>query len=118
MESIRMEEWRTPAISLVAAVIGGLIALLGQHWTSSRERDTRMVDIALKMLTVEPKEDALKAVRPWVIRVLEQHSGTRFYPDERDALLKGALPAPPPYAARDLREYPQPGGEFRSWSYR
>ena len=117
MESIRMEEWRTPAISLVAAVIGGLIALLGQHWTSSRERDTKMVEIALGMLRAEPKEDALKAVRPWVIRVIEHHSGTQFYPDEREALLMGALPEPPPppRAARDLREYP--GGEFRSYSY-
>ena len=93
---IRMEDLRTPAIALAAAVIGGLITLLGQHWTSSRERDTRMVELSLRMLTVKPEEEQLKAVRPWVIRVLEHHSGTRFEYDERKALLEGALPYVPP----------------------
>jgi hypothetical protein len=96
MDIFRMEDWRTPAVSFAAAVFGALIALVGQHWTSSRERDTRMVEIALGMLRVEPKEDALKAVRPWVIRVVEQHSGTPFRNEEREALLKGALPYVPP----------------------
>jgi hypothetical protein len=116
MDSIRMEEWKTPAIAVVAAVFGSLITLLGQHWASSRERDTRMVELSLRMLQVKPEEEQLKAVRPWVIRVLEHHSGTTFYPNERDALLKGALPEVP--LTRPLREYPEPGGEFRSRSYR
>ena len=113
MDIFRIEEWKTPAIALAGVVIGGLITLVGQHWTSARERDTRMVELSLRMLQVKPEEEQLKAVRPWVIRVLEHHSGTRFYSDERDALLKGALPEVP--LTRPLRVYPAPDDPARRY---
>jgi hypothetical protein len=97
MDSIRMEEWRTPAIALAAAVIGGLIALLGQHLTSSREYDAKMVEIAMGVLRAPPsKDDNLLGVRTWALDVIERHSGTRFENQaQRNALKNNAVPYVP-----------------------
>jgi hypothetical protein len=89
MDSIRMEG------ALAAGVIGGLIALLGQHLTSSREYDAKMVEIGMGVLRAAPSKDNkdLLGVRTWALRVVEHHSGTRFESEaERNAIKNNVVP--------------------------
>jgi hypothetical protein len=95
MDSIRMDDLRMPAIALAAAVFGGLITLLGQHLTSSREYDAKMVEIAMGVLRAPPSKDNkdLLGVRTWALKVIERHSGTHFETQaEREALKNNAVP--------------------------
>ena len=100
MDIIRMDDWRTPAIALAAGVIAALITLLGQHLTSSREYDAKMVEIAMGVLRAPPSKDNkdLLGVRTWALKVIERHSGTEFESQAREALKNNVVP----YAAWDL----------------
>ena len=72
---MKMEDLRVPAIAFAAAVVGGVITLIGQMWTSSREYDAKMVEIAMGVLRA-PYDKDLQGVRTWALNVINRHSGT------------------------------------------
>jgi hypothetical protein len=95
MDSIRMEDLRTPIIGLAGVLLGALIAAIVQLSISSREYDAKMVEIAMGVLRAPPSKDNkdLLGVRTWALRVVERHSGTPFESEaERNAVKNNTVP--------------------------
>jgi hypothetical protein len=90
------------AAGVVSAIISSSVTFGATYFSSSRENDAKMVEMALGILRAVPSENVI-AARSWAIRVIDAHSGTPFTSDEKNALLKNAIPYVPSMDFSDPR---------------
>lgn len=86
--------WSIPAVTLLVAVL----TVGGQFWNSRSETDAKLLDIGIRVLQAEPREET-KNLREWAIELVNKHS---------DVQLSGR-------AQQELRLAPLPNGSFSSW---
>ena len=73
-------------LGLMAGAIGAAIVALPTYWSANRQMDVKMVEIAVGILSQEPKESIAPA-REWAVDVIERNANVTPSQEVRDALV-------------------------------
>jgi hypothetical protein len=82
-------------IGLAGIIAGALINAEFDFLSKGRELSVRLVEIGIGILQTDPSKGNIAPARQWAITVIENNSGVRFTPGDRDELLKKPLSISP-----------------------
>lgn len=75
-----------PVVAAMAAVVGGVVVATGNWLVTNREMNVKMVEIAVGILSQEPK-DNIASAREWAADVIDHYSDVDLSPSARTALV-------------------------------
>jgi hypothetical protein len=72
---------------LIGAIGGAAIVALPNYWGNNRQMDVKMVEIAVSILSQEPKDNIAPA-RKWAVDVIGHYSDVKLSKEVVDALIE------------------------------
>jgi hypothetical protein len=76
-----------PIFTAMIGLFGGLAIALPTYWGNNRQMDVKMVEIAVGILSAEPKDNITPA-REWAVEVIDHYSEVKLAADVKTSLIK------------------------------
>jgi hypothetical protein len=95
---------RTAIFTLAGVIAAATIAFIGAQWSARTAFDAQMVQIGVAILSADPSKSDVTPARQWALDLVEEHSGKKFSPVDRDTLLHHPIKWVGPTASWELSE--------------
>jgi hypothetical protein len=89
--------WKAAAGAAIAGALVGAVGTLAtgilNYWSHQNDLDTQMVTLSVDVLRAQPTDTTI-SLREWAIETIEKRANFNFSKDQKEALIKQALPGP------------------------
>lgn len=89
--------WRAAVGAAIAGALVGVVGTLAtgilNYWSHQNDLDTQMITLSVDVLRAKPTDTTIP-LREWAIESIEKRANFNFTNDQKEALIKQALPAP------------------------